>query len=91
MSTSVAARKSSAKLSTGSASAQQQVPLPMQPAPPGPYKAVTVMLPPPRSDPRAAAPGRRHYRLVAAECQSFLGASSMRCLCAPDSELAGWG
>jgi len=27
----------------------------------------------------------------AAECQSFLRPSSMPCLCASDSELAGWG
>src|SRR6266567_5187409 len=38
-------------VAAGSASAQQQVPLPMQPAPPGPYKAVTVTLPPRQSDP----------------------------------------
>jgi hypothetical protein len=37
-------------MAAGSASAQQQVPLPMQPAPPGPYKPVTVTLPPRQSD-----------------------------------------
>jgi hypothetical protein len=37
-------------VAAGSASAQQQVPLPMQPAPPGPYKAVTITLPPRHSD-----------------------------------------
>jgi len=37
-------------LVAGAASAQQQVPLPMQPAPPGPYKAVTVTLPPRQTD-----------------------------------------
>ena len=34
----------------GSASAQQQVPLPMQAAPPGPYKSIAVTLPPRQSD-----------------------------------------
>jgi hypothetical protein len=91
MSTSVAARKSSAKLSTGSASAQQQVPLPMQPAPPGPYKAVTVMLPPPQSDPRAAAPGRRHYRLVRSRMPVLSGSVFDAVFVRADSELAGWG
>src|SRR6266480_4920369 len=33
-----------------SAPAQQQVPLPMQPAPPGPYKSIAVTLPPRQSD-----------------------------------------
>src|ERR1700719_4604272 len=33
-----------------SALAQQQVPLPMQPAAPGPYKPITVTLPPRQSD-----------------------------------------
>ena len=37
-------------LAAGSASAQQQVPLPMQPAPPGPYKSIAVTLPPRQSD-----------------------------------------
>ena len=37
-------------VAAGSAFAQQQVPLPMQPAPPGPYKAVPVTLPPQQSD-----------------------------------------
>ncbi len=37
-------------VAAGSASAQQQVPLPMQPAPPGPYKSVPVTLPPRQTD-----------------------------------------
>ena len=37
-------------VSAGAAFAQQQVPLPMQPAPPGPYKAVTVTVPPRQTD-----------------------------------------
>jgi hypothetical protein len=38
-------------VAAGSALAQQQVPLPMQPAPPGPYKSIAVTLPPRQSDP----------------------------------------
>jgi hypothetical protein len=35
---------------SASAPAQQQVPLPMQPAPPGPYKSIAVTLPPRQTD-----------------------------------------
>jgi hypothetical protein len=37
-------------VAAGPAFAQQQVPLPMQPAPPGPYKSIAVTLPPRQSD-----------------------------------------